>query len=396
MAFIIIGILGLFVLQWLLRRWSNLSPIHFYLTRNFDKERITAGESIVITTEMVNKKWLPLPWVKVYSKIPASFRGEGYTGNRVIELGNERFEVAETGTDSTYEIVTSFLFFEKVVKHDGFTCLKRGIYEAGNCHVEFGDLFGLYSGGREYITKSKLIVHPKLYALSSFDIIPLSLQGETSVKRWILPDPMLTTGTRNYTTRDHFKSINWKATAKTGQLQVKKMDHTSDQSCMVFFDVQTSPKYWEGIDRNRFELGITFAGSLFKTLFDQQIDVGIAVNSVYMMGEKASTLLPARSKSQLVKALDALAAATEYRGHPIEKLLLDAVRKLHEDAVIVIVTGYLSTELSLLVNQQARKGRSVVIYTTGEKTIEVALDRSIDVRKVQSLLSREVSDAKEA
>ncbi len=234
MAVLIIGILGLLALQWLLRRWSNLSPIHFYLSRAFDKERITAGDAIVITTEMINKKWLPLPWVKVYSKIPASFRGEGYTGQRTIELGNERFEVAETGTDNTYEIVTSFLFYEKVVKHDGFICLKRGIYEAGNCHVEFGDLFGLYSGGREYQTRSRLIVHPKLYELANFEIIPLSLQGETSIKRWILPDPMLTTGTRNYTSRDHFKSINWKASAKTGQLQVKKMDHTSNESCMIF------------------------------------------------------------------------------------------------------------------------------------------------------------------
>ncbi len=115
-----------------------------------------------------------------------------------------------------------------------------------------------------------------------------------------------------------------------------------------------------------------------------------------MMGEKASLIMPAKLKTQLVKAMDALAAATEYRGHPIEKLFVDAVRKLHEDAVIIIVTGFLSSDLALLINQQARKGRSIIIYTTGAKSEEIMLDRRVDVRKIQGLLRQEVSYAEEA
>ena len=62
--------------------------------------------------------------------------------------------------------------------------------------------------------------------------------GDISVRRFIMEDPILTIGFRDYTGREPMKAVSWKRTAQTGKLQVKEYDHTAQQTVMVLLNVE--------------------------------------------------------------------------------------------------------------------------------------------------------------
>ena len=49
-------------------------------------------------------------------------------------------------------------------------------------------------------------------------------QGDVLVKRWIMPDPFLVGGLREYRAGDPMRSVHWGASARTGRMQVKTYD----------------------------------------------------------------------------------------------------------------------------------------------------------------------------
>ena len=66
--------------------------------------------------------------------------------------------------------------------------------------------------------------------------------GDISVRRFIMEDPSLVLGYREYTGAEPLKSISWIQTAKTGRLMVKKHDFTVDNDVAVFVDIEHTDK----------------------------------------------------------------------------------------------------------------------------------------------------------
>lgn len=73
------------------------------------------------------------------------------------------------------------------------------------------------------------MVYPNLIDLNSSFVVADSLQGDVFVRRWIIEDPIMISGIRDYTPSDNYKDINWKATAKNQTLKVNKYDYTADK-----------------------------------------------------------------------------------------------------------------------------------------------------------------------
>ena len=60
------------------------------------------------------------------------------------------------------------------------------------------------------------------------------------MRRFILDDPSLLVGYREYTGREPMKQISWNQTAKTGRLTVRQNDHTTDRIAMVIVNMDLS------------------------------------------------------------------------------------------------------------------------------------------------------------
>ena len=62
--------------------------------------------------------------------------------------------------------------------------------------------------------------------------------GDVSVRRFILEDPVLTIGFRDYTGREPMRAISWTRTARSGALQVKQYDYTAERHVVVLLNVE--------------------------------------------------------------------------------------------------------------------------------------------------------------
>jgi hypothetical protein len=131
----------------------------------------------------------------------------------------------------------SLLPRQRITRQVEISFPSRGTYEIGAWRLAAGDLLGI----SEYAITGpaqELVVMPEraknarsLEALGGF-------LGDVSVRRFILEDPVLTVGFRDYTGREPMKAISWTRTAMTGALQVRQYDHTAEQVVSVLLNVE--------------------------------------------------------------------------------------------------------------------------------------------------------------
>ena len=64
--------------------------------------------------------------------------------------------------------------------------------------------------------------------------------GDYTVRRFILEDPVLTMGFREYTGREPMKMISWKQSAQRQRLMVKEYDHTIEPVLSILVNTETT------------------------------------------------------------------------------------------------------------------------------------------------------------
>ncbi len=114
----------------------------------------------------------------------------------------------------------------------------RGLHSLGKVYVETGDFLGFRSRvcsfdipGRIVCTAAPLPDVPALKPLGGF-------LGDISVRRFLLEDPSLVLGYRDYTGSEPMKAISWAQTARNGRLMVKNHDFTVDLDVAVLVDLE--------------------------------------------------------------------------------------------------------------------------------------------------------------
>ena len=116
-----------------------------------------------------------------------------------------------------------------------------------------------------------------------------TILGERESARRVYEDPFAFSSIRPYTIQDPMKSINWKATAKTGDLMVNTYASTTAMRVKIFLDVSVDPGNPFG-DSLR-ELGIAMAASLIRILVKQQRDAELVMNCLPASGTQEAQSL---------------------------------------------------------------------------------------------------------
>lgn len=119
---------------------------------------------------------------------------------------------------------------------------ERGARSLGKIYIETGDFLGFRSRVRTYdipgtvvCTARSLPEAPELRPLGGF-------LGDVSVRRFLMEDPSLVLGYREYTGSEAMKRISWTQTARTGKLMVKNHDFTVDTDVAVLVDMESCKK----------------------------------------------------------------------------------------------------------------------------------------------------------
>lgn len=263
-------------------------------SRTLSRDRCYVGENLELIEVLENDKRLFVPWLRLESEFPASFRFRGVTSHHTY-LGN----VYQTHTSGF-----SLLPRRRVTRRHFLTCEGRGIFQLSTVFMTSGDLFGFVEQSRSENIKTPLIVYPKLLNTSQLPLSWHNWQGDLSVRRWILEDPFLIEGSREYHSGDPTNRIHWKASARTGGLQVFKQGYSADPYVMIVLDMG---KVNLGAQGGGGEQEAEYAISLAATCITELIASGVAVGLVHTAHTlKENRIPPGSGSTQLQILMEAL------------------------------------------------------------------------------------------
>jgi len=191
----------------------------------FDKPAIFQGEEGVLQEVITNRKRLPLPMIKVRFQTSRHLIFDATKGSRTTDryYRNDVFHISGG---------------ERLTRSIKFKGGRRGYYQIKDMDLVGTDLFYTMEMADTLPVNISLYVYPRLFDSDSFRMILKQLNGEILTKQHLLEDPFEYRGIREYQPFDDRKSINWKATAKTGELKVNQKNYTALPSVRIFFDVE--------------------------------------------------------------------------------------------------------------------------------------------------------------
>ncbi|MBO4298017.1 MAG: DUF58 domain-containing protein [Clostridia bacterium] len=323
--------------------------------RRFSRRSAYEGEQVELVEVIRNRKILPVPWVRVESRISPFLRC-GHGGQS---------EEREISADQYHKSVFYLGPFSQITRRHDVACLKRGHYEVGSVALTAGDLLAVWMTNRQMNIACALDVYPRLLSEDELDTPSTRWQGELAVKRWIMPDPFLVSGIRDYRAGDPLRDVHWRASARTGTLQVKTRDYTADPRMLVVLNVQASEEQWGDLmdyEQEGIEQGVRIAATLCKRALDAGVEAGFATNGC-MTGEKGTgktILIPARrSNDQMELLLTAMARMEIHREITFPTLLETLCSLQGED--ILILSVYDSEQIQARVDMLRAAGNSVTM-----------------------------------
>ena len=225
MKIIGIGIIAFFlvVLQMLLYKkyWAK----NLYVSVSFRQDAIYEGDEGEIVEVIENRKRLPLPMLKVKFQTSKNLGFLDEKGSKTTDqyYRNDIFQVGSG---------------EKITRTLKFRGNKRGYYRINNIDLVASDLFFLNEDSQSRTTNQYMYVYPSICREEDFRLSLQKLNGEIIVKRHMLEDPFEYRGIREYQPFDDIRSVNWKATARTGNLKVNQKNYTAMQTIRIFLNLE--------------------------------------------------------------------------------------------------------------------------------------------------------------
>lgn len=332
-------------------------------TRYFSKKSVYEGETVELVEQIVNRKILPVPWLRVESRISPDLR---------FQSANEERETSE---DEQYHKSVFYLGpYSRVTRRHKIKCLHRGDYRLTTVGVTSGDLVNFGSVTKQLDVSAHLLVYPRLLSEDEMDLPSRKWQGDVIVKRWIMPDPFLVGGLREYRTGDPMRAVHWGASARTGKLQVKTFDYTADPKLLVVLNIQMQEHQWSETMRYEqkvIEYGISLAATLITHAISAGVEAGFACNGqLSIRPEEPVVIPPVLASAQAEQLLSAMAELQILRARNFPTFLEEL--SAFQDMDILILTAYDSELIEQGINALRMRGNSVTLNVIGGGSDEKA------------------------
>ena len=210
----------------------------------FSQKTAFCGDKCSLGIELANRKLLPLPWLWVKLHVDSSLKFDG--------------DDRHTNENMYYNALFCIMGWQRITRRLSFVCTRRGYYP-----IKAFDVVGtsvLFNGkhSKSY-DGCALTVYPTLADISGLYDILQKIEGIAESTGFINPDPFVFSGIREYMPYDSLKDINFKATARMGQLMSNKHDPTVRGEITIILCMKLLKQNFE---TERFEYAISLAAAL--------------------------------------------------------------------------------------------------------------------------------------
>ncbi len=345
--------------------------------RFWQKNEVYEGDKNEMVEVLENRKSIPIPWLRVESQISPHIRFKKEANYDVLHEQFHRSAFFMRG-------------YKRIRRRHEVVCAHRGWYVLRQASLTGGDLFGLMRRSKDVAGTSELYVYPAPIDPGE-SLESLKFQGDIAMRRWILPDPILVSGIRDYLPGDPLKDIHWRATARAGKLQVKVRDFTVTPKILILLNVQYSEILWGAMepDQQEFiEQGVRIAAHLTSWAVESGMECGLWCNGQLCDDPDHRTIEiePAGSRAQLDDIMRALAKLEIVCAATITTYLDKLIASGATGLDIALISAFDSEGLQSRAEQLRELGNSVQLIPIVSEGKEASGDEST-VDEVEAAVS---------
>ena len=247
-------------------RYARTWPRALTVRVSFSRPHIFQGEQCELTEEIENRKRQAVPLTEIGFRLP---RGVAFVDAENIQKSDYVYKRDLFAVEG----------MERIVRRYQIEGMKRGYYCPDQLSIHAPSL--LFRG--DYIldepdvgSLSGMYVYARQVDLRPVLRVLDSLLGERESARRLYEDPFVFSSIRQYTPQDPMKAVNWKATARTGELMVNTFASVTSLDLSIFLDVSMDENIPFSEDLR--ELALCAAASLARNLASRQEAVKFYVN----------------------------------------------------------------------------------------------------------------------
>lgn len=325
--------------------WSTRALAQVEIKRRFTSHAFL-GERIKVDLRLQNKGWLPVLWLELRETLPVALVGPN-SFRSVITLGPRG--------EANFEYTVN--------------ARKRGYYPIGPLSVSTGDILGLRESLQMENPAEHLVVYPRIIPFTSVDIPSHSPQGTLRHTVPLFEDPTQVFGKRGYISGDSLRRIDWKASASTGQLQVKLFEPSIALETCVLLNLNAEDYYYRSrVDTT--ELAIVIAASISNWIVSKKQMVGLMVNGhdPLTADGKPQSIPPRKGKRHLMRLLETLARAEIVDNSAFVPLIQQQRYQLAWGTTLIVITGGAGDDVLDELYQARRWGQDAILILVNRDT----------------------------
>ena len=307
----------------------------------FSAQSVTEGERCFLSEQVENRKALPLPMLKVKFQVSRKLHFED-EGDSAVTDQYYRNDILSLGPH------------QRLTRRIPFRCTARGYYRIEGLDLVASDLFLSREMVSETGAESVLYVYPAPVRGASLDAAIRRLNGEILAKRHLLEDPFEYRGLREYAPFDEPRSINWKATARTGDLTVNLRGYTALRAVRIFLNLDD-----RGIWKRQelLELCIRIAARIAQELLRQGIRTAVFCNARDVLTGEVMRLAPGAGAGHLEQLNRALARLDLDREAPLfEETFAAELEAEGKDTASLFLSAQTDEDFQRLLERFSRSG----------------------------------------
>lgn len=294
-------------------------------------DRLVAGEPLVATVTIVNRKPLPLPWLDLRLFLPEGIETPEPTPGLARGWVNAGF--APRG-------------HERLVLRFPLAVSQRGAYAVGPIRVRAGDWLGFTVSERTDNSMVPVVAYPVPLAVRDRQLPSLRPLAELATRRGLLPDPLRFRGVREHRSGDPRKEIHWKASARLRELQTKLYEPATSLDAVFLVNVASYEQYWIQADPEAVEYVVSAAAEMVRIAANAGRQVGLITNGLDNLTHERPRSALGRGPHSLTRSLEILARLGPYAANSPEAVFLGERGRLPWGATLVVVTPKITTGLA--------------------------------------------------
>lgn len=353
--------------------WYTVKRINRYIfdhveyTCRFVVKQAHEGDTIYLIEEIHNK--CPLPAKRLMTSIHAS---------RWLEFASTKSTLVGLTRVVTSEF--SLKAYEKIKRTWYLRCAKRGIYEIQNNTLTLASIFQLSVQSAAIPVNTKLIVFPEIVDMRYMMFSSNYFFGDTVVRRWILDDPFITAGAREYLPGDPMNRIHWAATARQNSIMVRKNDYTAKLELFVLLNIQSIDNEFEDvINKEMIEYGIKVAATVFDLTLKNGARVKFGCNAGTVEDTTRTILTESEASNQHVQYLLNLLSGLVLKNIRYFEEFMQTVTSQEKETEIILLTSYVNNEMCEIIRDLIRRRNNVKILLLDRYAKAVAMPVGADL-----------------